>query len=241
MSYMEPLLFCLVGLSVAGLIRVRRGKSGLLWWGLASLLVVSWPPIDWLLSRPLELSYPVRPFAATMPPQAIVALASSVDPPYFARPFALLGPDTYERCEYAVWLYRNYRLPILVSGGRVARSQLTHAGVMRDYLLRSGVPASMIWTEDRSVNTHENAMFATEILRTRGVSRVALVVEAMSMPRAEKCFRKLGIDVVPAVSGYRVWGPLQRELLPSWRAVRRNEVMLHETLGLLWYRLRGWI
>jgi uncharacterized SAM-binding protein YcdF (DUF218 family) len=241
MSYTEPLLFCVMGLWVAGLIRARHGKSRLLWLGLGSLLLVSWPPVDWLLSRPSELWYPARPFSATVQPQAIVALAASVDPPHPARPFAQLGPDAYERCEYALWLYRNYRLPILVSGGRVAGSQITHADVMRDHLLRSGVPMSMVWTEDRSTNTHESAVLATGILRARGISRVALVVEAMSMTRAEKCFRKLGIDVVPAVSGHRVWGRFERELLPSWQSVRRNEIMLHEALGLFWYGLRGWI
>jgi hypothetical protein len=29
--------------------------------------------------------------------------------------------------------------------------------------------------------------------------------------------------------------------IPGWRAVRGNELTLHETAGLLWYRMHGWI
>jgi uncharacterized SAM-binding protein YcdF (DUF218 family) len=39
----------------------------------------------------------------------------------------------------------------------------------------SGVPAGMIWTEDRSKSTYENALFSAEILRAKGITRIALV------------------------------------------------------------------
>jgi uncharacterized SAM-binding protein YcdF (DUF218 family) len=67
------------------------------------------------------------------------------------------------------------------------------------------------------------------------------VVEAQSMPRAAACFRKQGVDVIPAAIEFRTLGPWFEELLPGWRAVRRNEITLHEVLGLAWYRARGWL
>jgi uncharacterized SAM-binding protein YcdF (DUF218 family) len=108
-------------------------------------------------------------------------------------------------------------------------------------LEREGIPETSIWTEERSRSTYENAAFGAEILRMHGITMIALVVEAQSMLRADACFRKQGITVVPAASGYREWGPLSEELIPSWKAIQRNEVTLHETLGLAWYWLRGWI
>jgi uncharacterized SAM-binding protein YcdF (DUF218 family) len=112
---------------------------------------------------------------------------------------------------------------------------------MRELLRRAGVPENMIWTEERSRSTHENAMYGTAILRQHGVEHIALVVEAQSMPRAAACFRKEGLNVTPAPSDFRTWGPLRDELVPNWKALRRNEITLHEVLGLAWYRLRGWI
>jgi uncharacterized SAM-binding protein YcdF (DUF218 family) len=99
----------------------------------------------------------------------------------------------------------------------------------------------MIWTEENSRNTYENALFGSRILREHGVHRVALVVDAQSMPRARACFRKQGIDAIPAPSHFREFGTSWQEFLPTWKAIRRNEGTLHESLGLLWYWLRGYV
>ncbi len=56
----------------------------------------------------------------------------------------------------------------------------------------------MIWIENGSRSTHENAMYGAEILRQHGISRIALVIDARSMARAEASFRKQGMTVVPA-------------------------------------------
>jgi uncharacterized SAM-binding protein YcdF (DUF218 family) len=112
---------------------------------------------------------------------------------------------------------------------------------MSELLRRSGVPESMVWTEDQSQDTHQNALYGAEILRRHGVERVVLVVDARSMVRAAACLRKQGIQVVPAPSRFRQWGPLSEEVLPNWKGLRGNEETLHEVLGLLWYRMRGWI
>src|SRR5207245_2704309 len=108
-------------------------------------------------------------------------------------------------------------------------------------LQQAGVPEAMIWIEDRSSSTHENAAFGAPILRKHGVARIALVVEAQAMPRAEACFRHEGLVVIPAPCEFREFGSPLEEYLPSWKAISRNEATLHEALGLAWYRLRGWI
>jgi uncharacterized SAM-binding protein YcdF (DUF218 family) len=199
-----------------------------------ALLLLSWPPVDWLLSRPLEYRYPIRPFQAG-PTQAIVVLSSSAAPAMSYRPFAIPDKETYSRCEFAAWLYKNWQaLPVLASAG-------TTTATMRELLIRAGVPEEMIWMEERSRSTHENALYSAQILRLHGIHSIALVVEARSMLRAESSFRKQGFSVVPAPSDFRDFGPLSEELIPSWRAIQGNEMTLHESLGFGWYWLRGWI
>jgi uncharacterized SAM-binding protein YcdF (DUF218 family) len=112
---------------------------------------------------------------------------------------------------------------------------------MRGLLENSGVPAANIWVEERSRSTHENALFGAEILQQHGITSVALVVNATSMPRAAACLRKAGIRVAPAASGCREFANFRDELIPSWKAIRKNESTLHEIGGLAWYWLRGWI
>jgi uncharacterized SAM-binding protein YcdF (DUF218 family) len=148
---------------------------------------------------------------------------------------------TYGRCRYAAWLHHNWRrLPIVVSGGS-RYVNLTYASAMAQLLAAEDVPVESIWQEKMSQNTYENAKFTAELLGKRQIRTVVLVVEADSMLRAEKCFRKQGIHVVPAPFAHRVPSLKIGELIPSWTAVRRNERTLHELGGLVWYKLRGWI
>lgn len=208
--------------------------------GVLALFLISWPPIDWLLAKPLEAAYPVRPF--TPPPglQAVVVLGGSIRHAEYERPYAIPDYQTFKRCKHAAWIAKRWGpLPILACQGTQMGAGVKDT--MRNELLSEGIPENMIWTEERSGSTRYNAVFGAEILHAHGIKKIALVVDGQSMPRAVACFRKEGFDVTPAPSELRTWGPLEAELLPSWKAIQRNEITLHEALGLLWYRLRGWI
>ena len=240
MTYTQPLLLvfslaALIGLASVG--RVRR--KTLLVVGILGLVLSSWPPVEWLLSRPLEARYPVGPFRATPGIQAIVVFASAVTPPRAERPYPQAGYETLERCAYAAWLYRQIGpMPVLACGGRGSSDSLPFAVAMRDLLRQAGVPENTIWTEEESTSTFENGKFGAKILRSHQIDRVALVVDGRSMPRAVSVMERQGIRVVPAPSHLRQWDGI-RELLPGWQAIRGNEDTLHEMLGLVWYRLRG--
>jgi len=169
-------------------------------------------------------------------------LSEAVDPPHFETPVALPGRDTYVRCHYAAWLYQHWRaLPVLASGGGSGPDGPPFSLAMRDLLIAEGIPASHIWTEERSQTTHENAAMSAAMLRARGVRTIALVVDGPSMLRAQRCFEHEGMIVVPAPVELRQLGAWNEEWIPSWKAIYRNEATLHEALGLAWYRLHGWI
>ncbi len=241
MSYHNILVLLFSVAALVGLARLPRNRRLVLpALAILGLVLISCPTVDWLLSKPLEMWYPVQTLPGA-PAQAIVVLSSNVAPPEYGRPFSLPDQDTFTRCKYAAWLHRNWKpLPILACGGQ-GKGPEPFSHTMRELLVESGVPEAMIWTEDQSHSTHENAVNGAEILRQHGIQTVALVVEAQSMWRAEASFRKQGITVVPAPSDFRVWGPLSGEILPDWKALRRNENAVHEFAGLLWYRLHGWI
>jgi uncharacterized SAM-binding protein YcdF (DUF218 family) len=238
MSYTEPLLSVIFILGLIGALRLpkSRGKK-LVLASLLALLMVAWPPMQWLLSRPLEGWYPIQP----LPPasaDAIVVLSSGVDTPHYERPFALALQDTYTRCRFAAWLYQQWKaLPILACGGGVP----AFSASMREVLTSVGVPDSSIWIEDRSRSTYENALYGADVLRSHGINRVVLVVDAQSMVRASACFRKQGIAVIPAPSDFTQCGFRLEDTFLSWKAVRGNEITLHEIFGLAWYKMRGWI
>ena len=233
------LAVCFAGLFLVTNTTSKRARR-LLATGLTALFLLSWQPADWVFSRPLEWRYrnTLRPDG---PAQAIVVLSSYVAPSSRSTPVTLPDEMTYGRCRYTAWLYQNWQpLPIFVSGGGSSKSG-SYASSMAHLLEAEGIPAEVLVLEEKSGNTYENALFTAELLRHKGIRTVALVIEADSMLRAEMCFRKQGIDVIPAPLQHRTLDYGLADLLPSWQAIQRNERTLHELGGLIWYRIRGWI
>jgi uncharacterized SAM-binding protein YcdF (DUF218 family) len=244
-SYFEPAFPLLLILAAAGLASAWRhylkGRPRLLiTMGVAGMFLISMNAAAWLFSRPLEVGYstdPVLPGSAG----AIVILSGTVHRPSVNRPYALAAEDTYERLQHGIWLFQHWKpLPILVCGG-VLEAQEPFAATMKRILEMEGVPPGSIWLEDRSRSTHENAENGTRILREHGVSRIVLVVEATSMPRAAASFRKAGVEVIPAPIRFTGLNYDLTDLVPNWRAIALNEETLHEYVGILWYRIHGWI
>jgi uncharacterized SAM-binding protein YcdF (DUF218 family) len=247
--YSQPLFPTLLLLAFIGLLRYwrrsQKQKPILLATALVALFLISWPPFAWLALQPFE-----RPFPHSIEPsndaQAIVVLASGIQYPTVpGLPVARLGTDTYERCQYAAYLHNHWRpLPVLVSGKGNQPDPNTppYAILMREALEKEGVPHAMIWSEIGSHTTQENAEYSAEILRQKGINSVVLVTDAYHMLRAELSFRKQGLKVIPAACGYRSVGILHlANLMPGWEPVGFNEDLLHETLGLIWYKIHGWI
>lgn len=248
MTYTQPLFPLLFLAAAVGIVRywkhVKERKLTLLAIAVFGLFLVSWPPVAWLFVRALEAPYPPREFPSAADAQAIVVVASTVYPPSPPLPTPRIGSDTFERCLYAAWLYRNWRpLPVLASGGTNDSNTPPYAIEMREALRLEGVPDSMIWSEEQSHSTYQNALYSAQILKKKGIHKIVLVTDAYHMLRAEKCFRKQGLEVVPAACDYRAYGnrTYVHDLLPNWEPIAWNEDSLHEGVGLIWYWLRRWI
>jgi uncharacterized SAM-binding protein YcdF (DUF218 family) len=199
-----------------------------------------------ILARPLAGRYvnKIRPAGDA---EAIVVLAGAVSYPTRERPYTLVGRDTYRRIMHAAWLFRDWKaVPILLTGGPQSSGGEAASVIMCRLLEQQGVPSSKIWTEDKSQSTYENALYSAKVLHKQGIHQIALVVEADAMLRAELCFRKQGLGVTPApclFRDYQLGGAEsllgRAESLPGWQGIYRQELLLHEGLGLLWYWFQG--
>jgi uncharacterized SAM-binding protein YcdF (DUF218 family) len=245
MTYIQPLFPLLV---LAALVEAFRGirqrrVSWLLRLLVLGIFLFSWYPAARLVSHAFEGRYPPREFPVADDAQAIVVLSSAIYPPSPPIPTPRVGSDTYERCMYTAWLYRHWRpLPVLAAGGTNHPPGEPYSVTMAVALEMEGVPKSHIWLETESHSTHENAAYSARLLRSKGIRKIILVTEAYHMFRAERCFRKEGIEVTPAACAYRTFNGFHfTDLLPGWEPISWNEDILHESIGLLWYRMRGWI
>jgi uncharacterized SAM-binding protein YcdF (DUF218 family) len=239
LTYVEPGILVILIVLVAGVATRRRRVIAA---GAAGLFLWSWQPAAAVFARTLEGSYPIRS-KPEGDADAIVVLTGGILKHDESMPEDLPQPDTLSRVSYAAWLHRNWRpLPVIVSGGMTGvKRRVVLADVARRVLEEKGVPASMIVTEGRSRSTYENARYSAEILRARGLTRVALVTEALHMRRSVAAFRRQGLTVVPAPCAYRYirFTGDPEQFIPRARVIEQNELALHEWVGLLWYRLSG--
>jgi uncharacterized SAM-binding protein YcdF (DUF218 family) len=226
--------------------RERQNRRRLLWAVVpfSGLLLISMPLVSHLAFATLEWQ---TPHLGQLPADAdvIVVLSGGLLPVSPSRPAALLSQDTMSRLEHAATIFRKARdcghaMPIVVTGGqvypRVQAPPLAH--LMRDYLCRLGVPADKILIEDRSRSTYENARETWQILQKLGVDRIVLVTEAYHMPRSMRCFKSQGLHVIPAACDFRTDDELAAtSWLPTPSSAREVNLVAHEWVGLIWYRL----
>ena len=94
--------------------------------------------------------------------------------------------------------------------------------------------------EDRSRNTHENAVFSHALAQPKPGETWVLITSAFHMPRAVGAFRRAGWTVVP----YPVDYALEPDPPMSWQmdflgAMGTLRSAVHEWTGLAAYRLTG--
>lgn len=81
---------------------------------------------------------------------------------------------------------------IILSGGIFQKEQETSvAELMKDYLVRRGVPAESITTEDQSKNTSENLINVLEILKKEKLKNALLETNEFHLGRATQTFKNI--------------------------------------------------
>jgi len=246
-QFASPLGLALT-LSLVGLLllpgRRRLAGSGLLLLALTGLGLSSLPVVADTLLRSLEERYPELSVAELPTAEAIIVLGGGVDPVAIDRPYPDLQSGA-DRVWHAARIFHAGKAPLVIlSGGIIPRlgTEVSEAEAMRMFLADLGVPAEAIRLEERSRNTHENAVFTAELLQKSGLARGLLVTSALHMPRAMAAFQEAGVEVVPAATDFRLREepPHLLRWLPEVRSLAISTAVLHEYLGLWMYRHRGW-
>jgi uncharacterized SAM-binding protein YcdF (DUF218 family) len=132
---------------------------------------------------------------------------------------------------------------ILISGGngKTEEKSFREGAWVREELKSVGIPDSVIFVEDRSNNTADNAFYAKKILDSlHFVPPFLLITSAYHMPRASLIFKKAGLATVPfpcnyfaGMGGFSVW-----DLLPRPTTLLGWEPYLKETAGYFLYKIK---
>jgi uncharacterized SAM-binding protein YcdF (DUF218 family) len=239
-------LASLVLLAAAGLLlAIRHKRAGLFVSATASsgLWMLSCQGTAVWLATAVLSQYPAITVAQLKAKQvqAIVVLGGGIYPQAPEYGQAQPAPATAARLRYGIWLARQTGLPIAFTGGSGwaaadrASSEAEVAGrvALQDY----GV--TLRWLEGKSRDTAENASLLTPMLRRDGILKIAVVTDALHMPRSVLEFERQGLSITPAPMGFVL--PTRSAVLqwlPSADGISSSTRVLHELLGLTIAKLR---
>lgn len=153
-----------------------------------------------------------------------------------------------DRVLQAVHLYRQRKIrKILLTGGsgKILQDHTPEAVLLKQLLLLSRVPERDILLESASRNTRENAVNSGMILQANYAGETCLLITSgYHMRRAQACFQKQQIAVdsfsVDQRSEATQWTP-DVLLFPKTEAMQKWEIVMREAVGMLAYRIMGYI
>lgn len=227
-SWLLPPASLIILALIGVLLLKRRRKTGI------TLIVVSQ-----LLLFALSMPVIANALAGTLEPppasiedikraQAIVVLGGGRNRGALEWGGETVNASTLQRVRYGARLARETGLPLYVSGGKPDGGEYAEGTLMRDLISREfSVPVK--WVDAVADTTRDNARMAAQDLKPLGITRVALVTDAVHMPRSRRVFELSGLAVIPAPTGYtgqRPFAPYQ--LVPGPSALRESHIALRE-------------
>lgn len=204
-------------------------------------------PVTSFLLRGLEDKFPRIKLEDAQSTDAIICLGGGAEPS-LSEPTGAGFNSSADRLTTSLALLGAGKAPaLIVAGGdyRDKTRRYSEADAVVAWLKLAVKPTQEVISLGICNDTHDEALKVANIARQRGWKQLLLVTSASHMKRAHATFVKAGLEVqaVPCdyVSSFNRIGSVRWLHLPSSASLKNFEVWMHEQLGLLLYRLRGWI
>ena len=146
-------------------------------------------------------------------------------------------------------LYYNGRIKKIIftgGSGSIEFPEKVEGFYVKKYLESIHFPDSALIIESKSKNTYENAIFTKKILDSLHLKdNFLLVTSAYHMPRAMAIFKKAGYKNITAYTTNRSSGirrfTLDHLFIPNPGALFALEFLIHEWIGYLTYKIKGYV
>lgn len=226
--------------------RRRRLGQGVVCAVVTLILVLSVVPLDtWILTRLEERFPPPSPLPEHV--NGIIVLGGAINPEVSAaRGQVSIGAAATRLSSLVPLAVRHPEARLIYSGGagNPFEQELKEADYASAFYKDIGFDIDRIVFERQSRNTRENATLGKEAMAPKPGETWLLITSAWHMPRAVGCFRAAGWPVIAYPTDYLTTG-IEK---PWWRDLRFSpargfnglNLVLHEVVGLISYRLMGW-
>ena len=199
------LLLCLLA-GVFLLLRGRRRGELLVVVAAIGFLLLAVAPIGPAMMLALEQRFP-RPPKLPDRIEGIMVLGGAVDPRISLAYGETVFNGSIARVLAGVALARKHpeaKLALVGGEGDLFPVGFAEARATQGFVLEEGIAASRLIVEERSRSTHENAVFARELIRPAPGQHWVLVTSAYHMPRAVASFRAADWPVIPYPVDFKV-------------------------------------
>jgi uncharacterized SAM-binding protein YcdF (DUF218 family) len=178
---------------------------------------------------------------------AIVVLGGAVQPSKYEA-FGLNLAAAADRVVMGLELARRGKAKNLVLGGAVHTvngQKRVEADMTKQWLEAWALTNARIYSLGGCINTHDEAVRVAALVKEQGWRRVILVTSAYHMRRAQATFQTAGVPVVCVPCDFQTELSVETEdeleLVPCYSGFQKMSLFLHEQIGWLTYRMRGWI
>jgi uncharacterized SAM-binding protein YcdF (DUF218 family) len=159
----------------------------------------------------------------------------------------LIFRNNPDRFLQALDLYHKKRInKILISSGAgtMLFRYVNESELLKRFLIENNVPVSAVIIDNKSDNTHENALFTKDLLKKNNLNSVLLITSATHMRRSKGCFKKqqILVDAYPTDKLVSIWRyDPEYLLIPDFEALKRWSILIHEVTGYLVYKILGYL
>jgi|LauGreSBDMM110SN_4_FD.fasta_scaffold00183_5 uncharacterized SAM-binding protein YcdF (DUF218 family) len=251
--FLSKILFALVApmslIIILFLIFAVTKIKSYFWWAFGLLVFFTNP---WLAQSVMGL-YEVEPIALSKKNQydAIIIPSGFVSNYNVDGQLRVVFNDGTDRMLQAIDLFkRGISDKIIYTGGAdtIFGAYEPEAEMSKTFMVKCGIPDSAIVIETKSINTYQNAAFTAKMLEKKDPNfknkKYLLVTAGYHMRRALACFEKQGFNV----DGYstdprsmRSKNTVLNTLLPNYGGFQTWTYLVKEWIGLLVYKLKGYI
>ncbi len=239
----QPLTWVMI-LLIASLLVQRKPVLGrkLVGLALAVLLLMGWQPLPHWLIRQLEGQYlEMAPEANLTAYVGVLVLGGASEEGYVAQAHIqpLLNAAAERMTSPIAMLRRNPHLRVVFTGGEgsLLGSGPSEAERVSPFFNAMGVPPERVTYEAISRTTFENAVLSAQLPGIDTQQRWLLVTSAWHMPRSMGTFTKAGWNVTAYPVDFRTGSATPWTAYSLSEGVRNWQLLLHECLGWLSYRI----
>jgi uncharacterized SAM-binding protein YcdF (DUF218 family) len=227
------------------------------WWAAIHGLMVfglslfgSTPLPGWLLAG-LEKPYVNACWADAREADAIIVLGGYLTDGQKKEPAGFDVSQHFDRLLAGIEIVRRSKAKCLVLGGGSIPQEgkfVSEYDLIKPWLDQAGLGDTAIKHLGICANTNEEARRVKVLMNNNNWETVCLVTSAWHMRRARGAFESAGVQVIPVACDFTGFyrapdsGLLEHfTLLPQSGRLNMMRIYLHEQVGWLYYRSRGWI